>query len=358
MFLKKGFSMSEIDLVFNLPGGISRLPLHVGAIKAYRDAGLPKPKRIIASSAGAMAGSAIIGWNDEALDKAIDIIGNLSPNDIFSFQRGLKVKLATLGIATVGLGVLILLDHKLSKSKKAAFGLSGLSALLIADALVGHELVHSASHLSPSPLKNLLSRELDFSSIFNSSIQLDVLVADMEKPGEVIFSNRHPLNSDLKNSAHRERWVNILLASSRLPGKFPFVKIDGIDTIDGEVWTDFPVRQMKEHQKAIRFDYWAPLQSEKAPQEWISDLSRSFDIMRDRCTQKKIENYQYERLANPSLPEIFYFRLNQDLLKQMPQVKIHNFTPADMKTLENIGYQAVQEQLPELRKYLETKTPR
>lgn len=348
--------MQDMNLCINLPGSIGRLPLHVGALKAWFDLGFQRPDEIIASSAGAMAGSSVLGWNESAFDKATKVIGNLTPDNIFSYQRGLKIKLAALGTATFGLGVLILLDHKLSKRTKTFLGLGGVSALLATDAILGNELIHSASHLSPTPLKNLLGSNngLDFSAIFNSPIRLGVIVTDASKPGEVVFYNNNPLNSDASDPKHRERWLNILLASARLPGKFPFINIDGINTVDGEVWTDFPMRQMKQYKKSIRFDYWHPLQSGSAPKEWISDLSRSFDIMRDRCTQKKIENYELERQNNHALPEIYYVRLSQKLLADMPHIQLHNFTSKQMKELENIGYESVMEQSPAIRKYLDT----
>ena len=341
------------DLVINLPGSIPRLPLHIGALNAWYELGLPRPDEIIASSSGAMAGSAFIGWDEDSSEKAARLIGDLSPDQIFSFRRGLKVKLAALGITTIGLGLLVLFDHKLSKGKKAILGLAGLAALLATDAMVSNELVHSESHLSPGPLRKLLIRELDFHAIFNSPIRLGIIVADVSKPGEVVFYNHHPLNNDSDNPEHWKRWINILLASARLPGKFPFIKIDGVDTVDGEVWTDFPIRQMKHYRKAVRFDYWPPLTSEPAPREWISDLSRSFDIMRDRCTHKKIEYYELERRSNPELPEIYYVRLSPELMRHMPHIKLHNFTPDHMKELENIGYATVMEQKEELRRYLD-----
>lgn len=347
--------MQDMNLCINLPGSIVRLPLHEGALRAYFDLGLPKPDEILASSAGAMAGSSILGWNESAFDKAAKVIGDLTPDSVFSYQRGLKIKLAALGTATLGLGILILLDHKLSKGTKTLLGLGGVGALLTTDAILGNELIHSASHLSPAPLRALLgsSRGLDFSAIFNSPIRLGIIVTDTNKPGEVVFYNHHPLNSDASNSKHRERWLNILLASARLPGKFPFINIDGVNTVDGEVWTDFPVHQMKQYKKAIRFDYWPPLQAGSAPKEWISDLSRSFDIMRDRCTQKKIEHYEFECRNDSSLPEIYYVRLSDRLMAQMPHILLHKFTPEEMKELENIGYESVMEQKQEIKRYLE-----
>lgn len=342
-----------MNLCINLPGSIVRLPLHEGSLKAYFDLGFPRPDEILASSAGAMAGSSIIGWNEGEFRKARQVIGDLSPDQVFSFRRKLKVKLAALGITTIGLGALIMFDHKISKGKKAAFGLVGIASLLTADAIVGNELIHSESHLSPLPLKNLLHGSLNFNSIFNSPIRLGVIVADMKKPGEVIFYNHNQKNSDPTDPEHRERWVKILLASSRLPGKFPFVEIDGISTVDGEVWTDFPIKQMKNFSKIIRFDYWPPLGPEATPKEWMSDLSRSFDIMRDRCTFKKIEHYDFERQSNPSLPEFYYVRLSQRLMEVLPTIKLHNFNPDDMKALRNIGYATIMEQKDEIRRYLE-----
>lgn len=344
----------KYDLVINLPGSIGRLPLHVGALKAWFDFGFPRPDEIIASSAGAMAGSSVIGWNSDSFNRAVKIIGNLSPNKIFSYKRGLKVKLSALGIATFGLGVLILLDHKLTKGTKTLLGLGGLGALIAADAILGNELVHSESHLSPTPLRNLLGSNdgLDFSAVFNSSIRLGVIITDASKPGEVIFYNHHHLNSDATNPEHRERWLNILLASARLPGKFPFIQVDGIDTVDGEVWTDFPIRQMKSYKKAVRFDFWPPLQPGPAPREWIADLSRSFDIMRDRCTQKKMEHYELERQNKPALPEVYYIRSSPKLIEQMPHILLHKFTPEEMRALENIGYETLTEQKREIQQYL------
>ncbi len=327
----------------------------MAALSAYHDLGFPKPDEILASSAGGMAASSIIGWNAESFDNAIKVVGDLSPDKIFSFQRGLKIKLAALGTTTLGLGVLVLFDHKLSRRTKTLLGIGGLSALIATDAILGNELIHSESHLSPAPLRALLGSKdgLDFSAVFNSPIRLGIIVTDAVKPGEVIFYNNDPRNSDAANSEHRERWLNILLASSRLPGKFPFIQIDGIDTVDGEVWTDFPIAQMKQYRKAIRFDFWPPLQSGSAPKEWIVDLGRSFDIMRDRCTQKKIDHYESERQNQPSLPQIYYVRASPRLMAAMPAIQLHSFTTDDMKVLENIGYDTIKEQKEELKRYLE-----
>lgn len=343
----------EYNLIMSWPGGIPRLALHTGAIKAWYDLGLPEPDEIIASSAGAMAASAVLS----SQDKAIKVIGNLTPDNIFSYRSGLKVKLAALGVTTIGLGILVLLDHKLSKGKKTIFGLCGLATLFATDVIVGNELIYGESLLSSAPLRALLTNKdkgLNFNAIFNSKIRLGVIVADVSKPGEVVFYNHDPLNSDPKNPEHRERWINILLASARLPGKFPFIKIDGIDTVDGEVWTDFPIRQMKQYRKIIRFDYWSPLQPGTAPREKISDLGRSFDIMRDRCTQKKIEKYELERMADPTLPEIYYVRLSPKLAKAMPRIQLHNFTSDDIRQLQNFGYATIMEQKTELRHYLDS----
>lgn len=345
----------KTNLVINWPGGIERLALHTGAAKAWYELGLPAPDEILASSAGGFAASAIMGWSAEELDRAVKVIGDLSPKKIFSYRRGLKIKLSALGVATIGIGALVLLDHKLSKGKKAMLGLAALGALLATDALVGNELIHSEAHLSPGPLRKLLNGNesgLNFEAIFNSPIRLGIVVADASQPRGVVFYNHDPLKSDPDNPAHIKRWIDILLASSRLPGKFPFIRIDGIDTIDGEVWTDFPIRQMKGSKKIVRFDYWPPLQSKPAPKEWLSDVHRSFEIMRDRITQEEMDKYESERKADPTLPEVYYVRLSPELASVTPHIHLHNFTPAQMKELQNIGYATVMEQKDELRKYL------
>lgn len=346
----------KYDLVLNWPGSILRLALLSGSAEACFELGLPRPDdidEIIASSAGAMAASAVIS----SRDKAVKITGNLSPDQIFSYMRGLKIKLAALGITSIGLvGFLVLLDHKSSKTQKILTGLGGLATLFAADVIVGKEIIYGKPPLSSAPLRALLMDEdkgLDFEAIFNSKIRLGVIVTDMNKPGEVIFYNHDPLNSDPNNQSHRERWVNILLASARLPGKYQFIGIDGIDTVDGEVWTDFPIRQMKQYKKIIRFDYWPPLQPGTTPSGRIHDVMRSFDIMRDRCTQKKMEKYELERKADPALPEIYYLRLSPELMEAVPHIQLHNFTPNNMKMLQNIGYETVFEQKDDLRRYLE-----
>lgn len=341
------------DLVFNLPGSIPRLPLHAGALKAWHDFGLPVPDTMICTSAGAMAASAFPSLSQEDFTRGIRALSELSPGQIFSFRSSLKFKAAALGLASVGLGLIMLFDDKISKTKKVTLGILGLGALLGTEGIVAKELLYSQSLFSIDPLIKLLNRELDFNRIFNTKIEIQILVSDMNQPGEIIFSNHDPKNSDPNNPEHRKRWLNILRATSRLPGKFPFIEIDGINTVDGEVWTDLPTRQMEQYKKVVRFDYWAPLQSEPSPRVWISDLTRSFDIMRDRCTQKKMDNYEWQRKLNPTLPEIFYLRLNSTLRDQMPQIKIHSFSPSDMSAMINIGYRAVKEEIPRIKDYLE-----
>lgn len=350
------------DLVWNWPGGIPRLALHEGAAEACYDLGLPMPDEMLVSSAGYFAASSIIGClNDGSFARPREVIGNLSPDQIFSYRRKLKVKLGVLGGITIGLvGGLILLDYNASKTKKTLAGLGGLATLLAADALVGNELMYGESLLSPGPLMKLLTDKntgLDFKAIFNSPIRLGVIVADIgskeRKPGVAIFYNHDPKNSDPQNPAHTGRWIKIGLASSRLPGKFPFVQIDGIDTVDGEVWTDFPIKQMKNFKKIIRFDYWPPLQLEPTPKVALSDVHRSFEIMRDRITQEEMDNYELERQANPALPEVYCVRLSPELMKAAPHIQLHNFTPDDMKALQNIGYATIMEQKEEIRRYLE-----
>src|SRR3989344_4026960 len=316
---------SRTDLAFSLPGGIPRLPIQ----------------------AGAMVASAIPDLSGAAFDRAIPILGNLSPSQIFSFRSSLKFKAAALGLSSLGLGAIMLFDDQISKGKKITLGIAGLCALLATEGIVAKELLYSESLFSIDPLINLLGRELHFNAIFNSDIEIQVLVADMNRPGECMFSNHDSQNCS-------QRWLNILRATSRLPGKFPFIVIDGKNMVDGEVWTDFPITQLKRYRRVVRFDYWSPLQPEPSPRVWISDLTRSFDIMRDRCTQKKMEFYEYERKVNPSLPDIFNIRLSQKLFAQMPQMKIHSFTPDDMKAMMNIGYQAVIEQGEAIKHYLDT----
>ncbi len=344
--------MDDLDLVLNLPGGVARFPIHAGALKAWYDFGLSRPKKMICTSAGALTASTFAGWNDESFEKGIKIIEELTPAHIFTYHRGLKVKLTALGIASLGLSAIVLFDDQVSKGKKVAMGLGGLILLLVTEGMVGREFLLNESLVSVDPLINLLEKKLDFNANFNSSIDIVILVADANKPGKIIFTNRDILNSDSQNPEHRQRWLRVLRATSRIPGKFSFVQIDGINTVDGEVWTDFPINLMKRHKKVVRLDYWPPLQPESSPKDWMSDLSRSFDIMRDRCTQKKMDNYEYERRHNPALPEIFYLRLSPHLFGQMPRIKMHKFTSGDMKALINLGYQSVKEQQLAIREYL------
>lgn len=335
-------------LVLNLPGGIMRLPLHAGALKAWYDLGFIQPDTICCTSAGAMAASIFAGWDDKTFFHGMAEIGQLTPNRIFSIQHRLKVEIGALGAVSLGVGLLLLLGDHLTRGKRLALGVAGLGALIASEGAVGRELVHSESLFSIDPLLNLLEDKLDFRAIFNSQIQLEVLAADMENPREVIFRNRDYTDTPV----NRKRWLDILRATSRLPGKFPFITVEGVNAVDGEVWTDFPIRQMKEYRKIVRLDYWPPLTAEKAPKDWISDLTRSFDIMRDRCTVKKMANYEYERQANSDLPEVFYFRLGQELESSMPKIHIHNFTPKDMRELMAIGYRAVVDQEMEIARYL------
>src|SRR3989344_6216562 len=104
---------SRTDLAFSLPGGIPRLPIHAGALKAYIDLGLMKPNAMICTSAGAMVASAIPDLSGAAFDRAIPILGNLSPSQIFSFRSSLKFKAAALGLSSLGLGAIMLFDDQI-----------------------------------------------------------------------------------------------------------------------------------------------------------------------------------------------------------------------------------------------------
>lgn len=339
-------------LVINCPGTVPRLPIHVGALKRLWEEGIV-PDTAIATSAGGFAISAVADWSEVAFRTAYDVIGNLTPGKIFTINATLKKKLIVLIGASIGLAVLAVLMHGLvSLPLKMFLGLLGLALLLIAEGDVGLALLRSQSLFSIEPLLSGPLRSLDFRTIFKSPMEIIVLAADMCEPGPVLFSNRDPQNNDPENPEHVDRWLNILRASSRLFGKFPFVTIDGRFLGDGEAWTDFPITQMKKFDRAIRLDYWAPLRPEPAPREWIADLTRSFDVQRDRTTRKKMDNYEYERRENPAFPEIFYVRASKELLAQLPNIQIQSFTVQDMQDSINIGYRIMDENMPALRAYL------
>lgn len=391
---------------WNVPGTFARLGLHMGMLIAWLNAGLPLPSLVVATSAGAIFSACCISFDRKVVRRVARIIRYLKREQIYVLSHGLirvGVYLLTAGgmllITATSAGSLgwqwtpllfilaVLPAYTRFRGTRLKFIASTIVLLVTAafaawkssgwtsatvfclglffvDWLVRRAVStffkECASPLDNKPLHDLLMRECVAQSALRADAELRIIAADVAVPEGIIYSNHDRTGYDPENPMHCEQFVDgAILGSSALPGRFNLRVIRGKTPRDGEVWTDYPVHQFSKAKNngvkfdvVFRFDYWPPLMPGRVPQHWLADLFRCFDVMRDRATDIKMEEYRLEREKDPELPKVVNIRASARLLEQMPELAVYSFKPGQLWRAMKIGRLILRENLPMIRREL------
>jgi predicted acylesterase/phospholipase RssA len=347
---------NQLRIGWNFPGTFQRLGLHVGAIlawmKVYR---LPSPTMSVGTSAGAIILACCTPLNRKNLHRVAKVIGDLGKDQIYQLSPDLKKAAAHLMAA--GAAVLISLVFGLFLTSPWALTLF-LASISFGVWLIRRAMrifFRSESPLDNTPLRDLLLEQLNFQALFSAeSPEFRVIAADVATPKALVFSTHDAWKTDPEDKAHRERFVDAILGSAALPGRFPLRAVDGSVLRDAEVWSDFPIHQFRGQCDVVfRFDYWEPLQPSSDPKHWIGDLFRCFDVMRDKNTKEKMARYELERTQDPTLPRVVYLRVSKELLSEIPDLAVYSFKPGQLWRSIRLGYRIIRENLPLIRQELE-----
>lgn len=342
-----------LKIGWNLPGTFTRLGLHMGAIAAWVRSGLPLPSLVVATSAGAIIAACCISFEEDVLHRVARIVGNLRKQQIFRLSSGIWYTVYhLLAVPTV-----LIICAAIAKSSDQwwswLFLLGGLGLCVWLFRRAGRTFLKTESPFDNTPLRELLLENLSFPGLFQAKAELEVIAADVATPKSCVFSNHEAWKTDPQNRLHRERFVDAILGSAALPGRFPLRSVDGVILRDAEVWTDYPVHRFRDRADIIfRFDYWEPLQPSHAPRHWLRDLLRCFDVMRDRNTLEKMRSYEAQRKEDGTLPRVVHLRASETLLRKIPELVVYDFKPGVLWRSIRLGYRIIRENLPMIRREL------
>jgi|GEM_PF-6715502 len=340
----------QLRIGWNLPGTFTRLGLHVGMILAWIRAGLPLPTLVVATSAGAIIAACCVSFDKKILHRVAGVVGNLRRQQIFTLSVGLKQTRMYLLAAPCMLVLFYVLSRSFHGGVSFLMLIAGLGIFTGLVYWATKVFFRSESPLDTAPLRELLLKEVDFQALFEAKTELRILAADVMTPQACVFSNHEPWKTDYRNQEHRERFVDVILGSSGLPGRFPLRFVDGKCLRDAEVWTDFPIHQFSgQCDLVFRFDYWEPLQPAPAPRHWLGDLFRCFDVMRDKNTRIKMQQYELEREKDPKLPRVIPIRASIELLRRISDLAVYDFKPKQLWRSVRLGYRIIRENLPLIR---------
>jgi NTE family protein len=135
-----------------------------------------------------------------------------------------------------------------------------------------------SSLLSPIPLRHLLEKELQLTSIEKSEIPLDIVATRLLDGAETVLST---------GSA-----VKALLASAAIPGIFPPVEIDGVAYVDGGVASNTPVASAIElgAKRVVVLPTGSPCAAERPPTSGIGVAIHALNLL---IARQLIQNLTY-----------------------------------------------------------------
>lgn len=333
--------MKKVAII--LPPEFRRLGPHQGGLyrwfEAYQKGLLPKPHSIIGLSAGAIAGSACLPWEEDNFKKIGTLIKNLKTSQIFTVPRDVETELGLLAATYLFLFV----DPKnWSKAKKFLLHAGELVFSVGLDALLFRQFFKRPSVFSNEPLRQLLKNNLDFEAIFESEIRLEVIAADMQTGKEIVFCNHNIQDQD------PERWISAVLGSARLPGRFPPISIDARFLGDGGMLGYAPLhRAVNSGCERIVLFHFTPLQETRPlPGNFLEDIISAAYRTEMLLTHELINCYQVQLKNGANLPPLHIIQSELPL----EELTFKNFTNEALVRSMNLGYEAVSKDLPLLQK--------
>lgn len=332
---------------------VRRLWAHIGAMNACQEFSrkglIPKPHIIIGVSAGAAAGASCLPWTEANLKKAAEVFANLKPGKLTSLPRPTKIltvlTAATTILPLVNYGVREVLKSRASNESEGFtldLGETLTSWMLIA--ALQYFFWKNQSVFSSEKMHKLFLRGLDFEGNFNSDVLFEMTATDMERGEELVFTNYR------KRDKNPERFVKALLASIAIAGTLPPSQIDGRILGDGGIISRLPLHRALNHDvdAIVVFDYHSMLEEEKGPLSWSGSIIRSTEISETTATRLTLENYHLRKQLGENLPPLLQLTI-KDPKERLPKISLREFTKSDATESMNIGYNAVYDNLEELR---------
>lgn len=336
--------MKKVGII--LPPEFRRLPAMHGGLYRWFEASqagfLPKPHAIIGVSAGSIVGAADLPWTEESFSRHSYLIKNLTTQQIFTLPWDVETEKLLLAAPYL----LFFLDFKnWSKKKRLLLHGAELAFSIALSKFLFRQFLKRSSVFSNKPLYQLLKNhpnsKLDFNAIFSSDIKLEVLATDMESEKEVVFCNHSLIDQN------PERFTKAILASSRLPGWFPPILLNGRALIDGGVLGYAPLhRAVKAGCDVIVVFLFTPLsESGSLPGNFMEDMVEASHITSMLVTRLTIDAYMAELSRGARLPVLHIVKANRPLA----ELTFKNFTSEALVDSMNLGYEAVDKDIPLLQ---------
>ncbi|MBI4160640.1 MAG: patatin-like phospholipase family protein [Candidatus Yanofskybacteria bacterium] len=323
--------MAKKRVALILPSEFRRLPAHFGALPAYQEF-FPKPDLIVGCSAGAIAGASFLPWTSDNTAKVAELARNLKAKQIYSRRT---VEAFAFLTAATSFVPFFNFNRVWSGKKKYLMPAAEVATILALDALFLGQFLKLDSLFSNEPLRKLLTDNLDFERIFSSEIKLEMIAADMETSDEVIFTNY------LERDKNPVRFVDGILASSKLAGKFPSIAPDGRPLGDGAILGNAPLhRAIAPHNECdaiILFLYTSVKERRDPPKTFVGDLIKSAQMTEAALTEARIENFYLRKRLGEKLPELLIIEAREPL----PDMNMTRFDSENLIRSMNLGYDAV-----------------
>ena len=331
--------LKDLKVGLMLPGGFRRLAVHAGALKALVKLALFKPVKMAAASAGALMALAYARWTKSQAKKVVEAVGDLSYRKIFT----VPMETAIPGAALATAATFPLWSHvepkKLSAKKRLVLHAAQAAVTVLAFFWFGSRFMKSKSVFSNHPLFDLLSRTLDFKSIADSDVEVEVIMCGIPKGQDVIMSTH-------EEGLTFDDVVAAGIATSSIPLYFPTAEYRGQAVGDGELRQNYPVDRLDEMDVIFRLSYFEP---EPYP-EWET-LWDFFNVIWSIFAKDNYERqrdaYAARREADPSLPEVVELFSKQPI----PRFEVDSFSKSGLSYSIDLGEQVIADN----RELIETK---
>ena len=257
-----------------------------GCFTDYSHGRIPRPHSITGVSSGGIIGAAVCPFNQKAFQDGEKRLVSLKGSQFYNHNKDLMLWGGIEAFSPLA----IFLPWEMIKSRlwrNAAKGAVVAGMELAEEQFIEH-LFSANGVFSNRRLHKLLMEFLDFKSIFNSDIKLDVVSAnlngDIEKNLNVaphVVTNYRP-----EHKNNDELLADGIVKSTSIPGFFPTSQNDAGEFItDGGIYGAYPIEIPYNHgcdvivvvelnyagQRYLRHDY----------AKWISAIHRALDITVD-----------------------------------------------------------------------------
>ena len=350
---------TQPKVAFILMPTVQRLAAHVGGQCCwfeFSDKGLlPRPYVVIGVSAGAAAGASCLPPTPRNLRKAAEIYANLKPSDIVSLPWPIKI-FAGLTVASTLFPLANLIFKNRMEDLEGGRSIKKIG-LTLGETIAAWGSIagllwffwNQEGVFDNRKLKNLFLTNLDFSKkgVFKSDILFEATTTDMKTGEEVFFTNYRKEDQD------PGRLAKALLASAAIAGNLSPSRIDGRFLSDGGILSRIPLHRALAHDvdAIVVFRYQSTFKEEDGPFSWPKAIVRSAEISETQGIARLVrENYELRQKLGEKLPPIFWLNIIRQGVK-MPDINLRSFSQDNMVEAMNIGYQTVEDNLPQLQEF-------